>query len=152
MSKEFAYKKNPKIIVLFDIDGTLTPARKVSALLNKTISEEMRATLVELRKKVVVGFVGGSDLAKQMEQIGDDGKSKFDEVLNLFDFSFAENGLTAYKLGNKLESAVFQYLQRALSSTWARIAIRSWRILYCVTLQILTFQSKGGLLSNTEMV
>lgn len=59
----------------------------------------MRSTLKELREKVVVGFVGGSDLAKQKEQIGDD-------VLEMFDFSFAENGLTAYRLGEKLESAV----------------------------------------------
>lgn len=28
-------------------------------------------------------------------------------MLDLFDFSFAENGLTAYRLGQKLESASF---------------------------------------------
>ena len=33
----------------------------------------MRETLCKLREKVVVGFVGGSDLPKQVEQIGDDG-------------------------------------------------------------------------------
>lgn len=33
----------------------------------------MLDTLAELRKKVVIGFVGGSDLSKQMEQLGDDG-------------------------------------------------------------------------------
>ncbi|KAJ3259841.1 Phosphomannomutase [Boothiomyces macroporosus] len=89
----WSHKENPSTLVLFDIDGTLTPARK-------TISQEMRNTLAELRKKVVVGFVGGSDLPKQIEQIGDD-------VLDLFDFSFAENGLTAYRLGQKLESESF---------------------------------------------
>jgi phosphomannomutase len=31
----------------------------------------MLAILKELRKKVVVGFVGGSDLPKQKEQIGE---------------------------------------------------------------------------------
>ena len=66
MTTDWVTKENPSTIVLFDIDGTLTPARK-------TISAEMKATLAELRKKVVVGFVGGSDLAKQKEQIGDDG-------------------------------------------------------------------------------
>lgn len=93
ISTEWNYKTHPNIICLFDIDGTLTPARK-------TISSEMRETLRKLREKVVVGFVGGSDLPKQVEQIGED-------VLDLFDFSFAENGLTAYRLGQKLESASF---------------------------------------------
>lgn len=64
---DWKYKSNPKTIVLFDIDGTLTPARK-------TVSEEMLKTLKELRTKVVVGFVGGSDLVKQQEQIGENGK------------------------------------------------------------------------------
>lgn len=36
----------------------------------------MLDTLAELRKKVVIGFVGGSDLSKQMEQLGDDGMYK----------------------------------------------------------------------------
>jgi len=30
---------------------------------------------VELRKKCVVGFVGGSDLSKQLEQLGPNGNS-----------------------------------------------------------------------------
>ena len=67
MTSDWSKKEHPSKIVLFDIDGTLTPARK-------TISAEMKSTLAELRKKVVVGFVGGSDLAKQKEQIGEDGK------------------------------------------------------------------------------
>jgi hypothetical protein len=29
MASEFAYKSDPTTLVLFDIDGTLTPARKV---------------------------------------------------------------------------------------------------------------------------
>ncbi|KAI8901913.1 eukaryotic phosphomannomutase [Globomyces pollinis-pini] len=86
-------KSDPNTIVLFDIDGTLTPARKV-------ISSEMLSVLAELRKKVVIGFVGGSDLEKQKEQIGQN-------VVDLFDYSFPENGLTAFKLGNQLDSASF---------------------------------------------
>jgi len=34
----------------------------------------MEKTLVALRKKCVVGFVGGSDLVKQVEQLGKNGK------------------------------------------------------------------------------
>lgn len=38
------------------------------------ITEAMEKTLVALRKKCVVGFVGGSDLSKQVEQLGKNGK------------------------------------------------------------------------------
>lgn len=89
----FAHKEKPDVLVLFDVDGTLTPARL-------TISDEMRDTLKALRKKVVIGFVGGSDLAKQVEQLGD-------TVLQDFDYCFSENGLTAYKMGKELASQSF---------------------------------------------
>lgn len=89
----FSHKQNPKTLVLFDVDGTLTPARL-------TISDEMKQTLAALRKKVVIGFVGGSDLSKQVEQLGD-------TVLQDFDYCFSENGLTAYKLGKELASQSF---------------------------------------------
>lgn len=79
--------------MLFDVDGTLTAARK-------TVTPEMLSMLKNLREKVVIGFVGGSDLAKQKEQLGED-------VLDLFDFSFSENGLTAYRMGKELASQSF---------------------------------------------
>lgn len=56
-------RAHPDTICLFDVDGTLTPARQ-------TISKEMLTTLAELKKKCTVGFVGGSDLVKQEEQLG----------------------------------------------------------------------------------
>lgn len=89
----FANKEKPDTLVLFDVDGTLTPARL-------EISPEMKATLQALRKKVVIGFVGGSDLSKQVEQLGP-------TVLDDFDYCFSENGLTAYKLGKELASQSF---------------------------------------------
>ncbi|KAL1924431.1 uncharacterized protein VTP21DRAFT_4085 [Calcarisporiella thermophila] len=89
----FSDRERPNVLVLFDVDGTLTPARRV-------ITAEMQLLLSQLRKKVVIGFVGGSDLVKQQEQIGND-------VVNLFDFAFAENGLTAYRLGKQLPSMSF---------------------------------------------
>lgn len=89
----FSDKEDPKTLVLFDVDGTLTPARL-------QVSDEMRLTLAKLRKKVVIGFVGGSDLSKQVEQLGP-------TVLDDFDYCFSENGLTAYKLGKELASQSF---------------------------------------------
>ena len=80
-----AKREKGKTLVLFDVDGTLTPARK-------EIDADMRETLAKLREKVVIGTVGGSDMAKQMEQLGTG-------VLTDFDYCFAENGLVAYKNG-----------------------------------------------------
>nr|VWP00395.1 Uncharacterized protein [Ganoderma boninense] len=85
-----------KKLVLFDVDGTLTPARQ-------SVSPEMIALLRALRKKVAIGVVGGSDFAKVSEQLTVSGSKVTDE----FDFTFAENGLTAYKLGNQLPSQSF---------------------------------------------
>uniref|UniRef100_A0A7S3A748 Phosphomannomutase n=2 Tax=Rhodosorus marinus TaxID=101924 RepID=A0A7S3A748_9RHOD len=70
-------------IALFDVDGTLTAPRK-------KITPEMKEFLLDLGKRVVIGVVGGSDLSKQKEQLGDD-------VFDVFDYSFSENGLLAYK-------------------------------------------------------
>lgn len=78
--------RNKRILVLFDIDGTLTAPRAEA-------SEEMRHFLLsKLKEKVVVGIVGGSDLVKQQEQMGPN-------IVNEVDYSFSENGLVAYKNG-----------------------------------------------------
>ncbi|KAK9383664.1 eukaryotic phosphomannomutase [Kockiozyma suomiensis] len=60
----------------------------------------MLELLAQLRTKAAIGFVGGSDFVKQQEQLGEN-------VLELFDYCFSENGLTAYKLGEKLASQSF---------------------------------------------
>ena len=76
--------KNSRILCLFDVDGTLTVPRKVH-------SPETMQFLSQLRQKSAIGVVGGSDLVKQKEQLGD--------TTNLFDYCFSENGLLAYKDG-----------------------------------------------------
>ena len=83
-------------LVLFDVDGTLTPARRAA-------SPEMLQVLSALRHKCAIGFVGGSDLVKQQEQLGTPSLP----VTTMFDFCFAENGLTAYRLGQPLASNSF---------------------------------------------
>ncbi|KAG6817532.1 Phosphomannomutase 1 [Tephrocybe sp. NHM501043] len=95
VSSAFADRPQKKL-VLFDVDGTLTLARQ-------GVKKEMVETLRDLRKKVVIGFVGGSDLVKISEQLLWEGTNPVD----YFDYGFAENGLTAYKLGKKLESQSF---------------------------------------------
>lgn len=63
----------------------------------------MLQLLSELRHKVAIGYVGGSDFSKQQEQLG----TEAIPVTALFDFCFAENGLTAYRLGVPLASHSF---------------------------------------------
>ena len=63
----------------------------------------MLTLLSALRHRVAIGFVGGSDLVKQQEQLG----TASIPVTSLFDFCFAENGLTAYRLGKPLASHSF---------------------------------------------
>ena len=63
----------------------------------------MLQLLLRLRQKVAIGFVGGSDFAKQQEQLG----TASIPVTTLFDFCFAENGLVAYRMGQPLASHSF---------------------------------------------
>ncbi|KAG6910243.1 Phosphomannomutase 1 [Tephrocybe rancida] len=95
VSSAFADRPSKKL-VLFDVDGTLTLARQ-------SVSPEMVEILRDLRKKVITGFVGGSDLVKISEQLAVNGS----KAVNDFDYGFAENGLTAFKLGKQLESQSF---------------------------------------------
>ncbi|KAL8304039.1 hypothetical protein RB597_004630 [Gaeumannomyces tritici] len=83
-------------ICLFDVDGTLTPARQ-------DVTPEVLDMLARLRQKCAIGFVGGSNLPKQQEQLG----SASVDVTSLFDFAFPENGLTAFKSGEPLPSTSF---------------------------------------------
>ena len=75
-----------RIIALFDVDQTLTPARN-------TIQKNMIDTLdAIIARGVAVGIVSGSDLVKVREQVGD-------ELIQKADFTFSENGLYTLKKG-----------------------------------------------------
>jgi phosphomannomutase len=78
---------------LFDVDGTLTIPRG-------EITQDMSEFMKELSKTITVGIVGGSDLPKQQEQLGDN-------VVDLFPLNFSQNGLVAYKNGSMLEATTF---------------------------------------------
>ena len=84
-----------KTIILFDVDGTLTPSRL-------TVKPEMLNTLNKLKQidNLDIGIVGGSDLDKQKEQLGEDN-------LALFDYVFSENGLYASHQGKLLKKLAF---------------------------------------------
>ena len=81
-----------RTLVLFDVDGTLTAPREEA-------TKEMHDFLMSLKEKVVVGIVGGSDLPKQREQMGEN-------IVDEVDYSFSENGLVAYKDGSLIGKQV----------------------------------------------
>lgn len=88
-------------ICLFDVDGTLTKPRL-------RITQDLYDFLQQLKTKVTVGFVGGSDIAKIAEQVEPEGTDKsppkvaIAKLLQNFEYVFAENGLVAYKNGECL--------------------------------------------------
>ena len=84
-----------KKLILFDVDGTLTPARKV-------IEPPMFTCLQNLKNipKLHLGFVGGSDLSKQKEQLGEGN-------FYLFEWRFSENGLLAVHNNLEIHKASF---------------------------------------------
>ncbi|XP_040263790.1 phosphomannomutase 1 [Bufo bufo] len=89
-------QKQRDILCLFDVDGTLTPARE-------KVDPEVDLFLQELRQRVKIGVVGGSDYSKIAEQLGDG-----DEVIHKFDYVFAENGTVQYKDGQLLSRQAIQ--------------------------------------------
>ncbi|MDP2438198.1 MAG: HAD-IIB family hydrolase [archaeon] len=73
------------VLVLFDIDGTLTLPRQ-------GVERAMLERLDRLKEVATVGVVGGSDLEKGKEQLGED-------ILQRFDYYFPQNGLQGYRDG-----------------------------------------------------
>uniref|UniRef100_A0A8D0H897 Phosphomannomutase n=1 Tax=Sphenodon punctatus TaxID=8508 RepID=A0A8D0H897_SPHPU len=89
-------RKKQRILCLFDVDGTLTLARQ-------KIDPEVAEFLQELRERVMIGVVGGSDYSKIAEQLGEG-----DEVIDKFDYVFAENGTVQYKDGQLVSKQAIQ--------------------------------------------
>jgi len=75
-------------LFLFDVDGTLTAPRK-------RITPEMEQFFKDVRQHSRIGIVGGSDLVKQIEQLGE-------HVLHEWDYVFSENGLVAFQEGKEI--------------------------------------------------
>lgn len=83
-----------RIIALFDVDGTLTPARNYVKQPMLDCLEKMISSQVE------VGIVSGSDKVKLLEQFPID-------MVNKLPWVFTENGLVAYKNGEHYASRSF---------------------------------------------
>lgn len=75
------------VLCLFDVDGTLTKHRQV-------ITEDMKTFMLnQVKPRVHIGLVSGSDYDKIVEQMGGE------HVTNLFDYVFCENGVMQYRNG-----------------------------------------------------
>ena len=110
--------RNERIICLFDVDGTLTIPRGEA-------TPEMKSFMQDLKKKVVVGIVGGSDLVKQQEQMGS-------SVVTDVDYNFSENGLVAYKHGELVgKEAIHTFLGE---DNIKRIV--NWALIYIANLDL----------------
>lgn len=87
----------PKTVLVFDVDGTLTPARQ-------KIHDDIREFMMKVRERVPVAVVGGSDLSKIVEQLAD----SQEQLLSQYDYVFSENGLVAFKGSEKYPSKAIQ--------------------------------------------
>lgn len=105
--------RDTRTLFLFDVDGTLTPSRQKA-------TPEIMEFLRDLREKALIGFVGGSDLAKQKEQLGD-------ECVQLFDFCFPENGLHFIKNGQEISSE--SYLHYVGEETHVKLVNKAMEVM-----------------------
>jgi phosphomannomutase len=98
-------------LFLFDVDGTLSESRS-------TAPPRIMKMLTLLREKVRIAFVGGSDLEKQKEQIGN-------SCTQIFDFCFPENGVSFYKDG-KLEKQerIIDFMKEDLYKEFVNFCLR----------------------------
>lgn len=87
---------NKKILCLFDMDGTLTKAR---GAINPEFYDFL---LTKVKPKCALAIVGGSDFKKIAEQMTGE------NVVEKFQYVFAENGLVQYKHGKKVGSQNIQ--------------------------------------------
>jgi len=74
-----------KVLLLFDVDGTLTKSRN-------NITPEVKSFLEETSKRVDLAVVGGSDFGKILEQLGSD----VDKLHSTYRYVFSENGLVGF--------------------------------------------------------
>lgn len=87
--------KRDEILLLFDIDNTLTLPRS-------TIDPEFEELLYgKIKPLANLGIVTGADIDKIYEQLN--GK----KILNEFDYIFPENGIVHIEQGNEVQKSSF---------------------------------------------
>lgn len=102
-----------EILILFDVDGTLTPARKV-------IEPDFEDFLYsKIKPRATLGVVGGSDMMKVLEQLNGD------RVLKEFDYVFPENGLVHIEKGVEVgKQSIVKYLGEDVMKRFINFCLR----------------------------
>ena len=85
----------------------------------------MMQFMMSLSEKITVGIVGGSDLPKQEEQLGEG-------IAKVFPYNFSQNGLVAYKNGELQE---IQTISKHLGEDNIR-RIVNWTLKYLADIDI----------------
>lgn len=105
--------KRDEILLLFDVDGTLTMPRSIV----EPDFEEFIYT--QIKPRATIGIVGGSDLEKMFEQLN--GK----RILNEFDYVFPENGLVQIEKGIEVgKQSIHQHLGEKKLQRFINFALR----------------------------
>jgi len=89
------------------------------------VTPEMMQFMKSLSEKITVGIVGGSDLPKQEEQLGEG-------IAKVFPYNFSQNGLVAYKNGELQE---IQTISKHLGEDNIR-RIVNWTLKYLADIDI----------------
>uniref|UniRef100_A0A1L8DYW8 Phosphomannomutase n=1 Tax=Nyssomyia neivai TaxID=330878 RepID=A0A1L8DYW8_9DIPT len=105
--------KREELLLLFDVDGTLTPPRSV-------IDPKFEAFLYEkIKPHATIGIVGGADLEKMFEQLNGQ------KILQEFDYIFPENGLVQIKDGQEVgKQSLINHLGERTIQTFINYVLR----------------------------
>ncbi|XP_073838219.1 phosphomannomutase [Musca autumnalis] len=105
--------KKDEILLLFDVDGTLTMPRSV-------VTNDFEEFLYnKVKPRATIGIVGGSDLEKMFEQLN--GR----KILDQFDFVFPENGLVQIDKGQEMgKQNIIKHLGEATLQRFINYVLR----------------------------
>lgn len=102
-----------EILLLFDVDGTLTQPRT-------SVEPEFEKFMYEkVKPRATIGIVGGSDLEKMFEQLNGQG------ILKHFDYVFPENGLVQIEKGVEVgKQSIQQHLGEKVLQRFINFVLR----------------------------
>lgn len=111
--KQYLSMKREEILLLFDVDGTLTLPRSV-------IDPNLETFLYEsIKPRATIGIVGGADLEKMFEQLNGQ------KILQQFDYIFPENGLVQIKNGKEIgKQSLINHLGEATIQRFINYVLR----------------------------
>ena len=106
-------------LLLFDLDGTLTKARK-------ELDMEMKEILIKAKKIYSLAIVSGSDYEKIKYQLGNS--------LSLFDFIFSENGTVSFNNKNQVinKTSIVTLIGESLNNKLINFCLKTLSAMFCL--------------------